>query len=527
MPLCNPCSRCGKRAQSGGPSTQVKPGNRRVRTHRSREPASLTECASGAVPLWRPAIRTSFRPCSSGLDQHVSDLLYRGADQAHQWAEVEEDLARHALGALWVSADGGTIAARVRRLTGRAAPLPPTKAHSRQELADSIGMVTALALRRLRRRALAGTGWRSGRMSVRRYFLGQCVRLWPLELRRWVREQPPGPRPAGLRACGQAAGRRELERAGGARHRALGHGHVRGWARLAHPDRAERAARRQSAVIGRGEHPRRPTRHMATLLKARLSSPSIPGARYLPRPTPLLPLRSAPMMFLARTATLAGRIWPRHRQGVTVVRAARPTLPDLTVFPGRCFFTAGSDNAYTACVRSMLVDRGAYAPSHHPVLVQGWSEDDREACALFQRAQGWRGRRAGGRMNRATWDVLVNGEGKDVHHPSHPSVSWTSRTAAPPGFPGRDIFGDDHANVWILMVRLRLVAHGYLTAQRTARYGRLPDKTAEWHDYVDEARCWDEHIRHACTCFQLDHGLRGAQADGIPTEKTWELLWSQ
>ncbi|ANZ21747.1 hypothetical protein SNOUR_42615 [Streptomyces noursei ATCC 11455] len=67
------------------------------------------------------------------------------------------------------------------------------------------------------------------------------------------------------------------------------------------------------------------------------------------------------------------------------------------------------------------------------------------------------------------------------------------------------------------MLRLRLVARGYAEEQKT-RLANDPDLHASSE--------WDEDLRVCCTLFQLDHGLRGSEATGYPTARTWQLLWA-
>ncbi|MFF4410648.1 peptidoglycan-binding protein [Streptomyces sp. NPDC001404] len=188
-------------------------------------------------------------------------------------------------------------------------------------------------------------------------------------------------------------------------------------------------------------------------------------------------------------------------------RRTTPGPADITSFPGDRHFRPGNCDIYTVCLRAMLIARGGGYYYSVP-LSEGWSLSDLQACAAFQRAQGWSRNRASGIPDTGTWHLLVSGYGLDIRHPH----------AYTPGFPGPDSFGPGKTNAWILLLRLRLIRHGYADDQR-AFLNR--DTT------LRAARSWSEELRAACTRFQIAHGLRGADADGYPTEDTWKRLWTQ
>lgn len=97
----------------------------------------------------------------------------------------------------------------------------------------------------------------------------------------------------------------------------------------------------------------------------------------------------------------------------------------------------------------------------------------------------------------------------------HPSRGLLSPLAVP-DYPGRRHFGPGRANVWVLLLRLRLTTKGWAEEQRESL---ARDKG------LHSARAWDDGLRAACTRFQLAHGRRGELADGYPDDETWRLLW--
>lgn len=92
----------------------------------------------------------------------------------------------------------------------------------------------------------------------------------------------------------------------------------------------------------------------------------------------------------------------------------------------------------------------------------------------------------------------------------HPSSSY------PPPFPGENFFGPGRSNIWVLLLRLRLIIHNYAEDQRS---------DLEYDPALRAARLWDDRLRASCTQFQLDQGWRGEHATGMPTQETWARLW--
>ncbi|MEV0322985.1 peptidoglycan-binding protein [Streptomyces sp. NPDC050658] len=194
----------------------------------------------------------------------------------------------------------------------------------------------------------------------------------------------------------------------------------------------------------------------------------------------------------------------------------------LTEFPGTRFFHLGAENPYVGTVRAMLIDRGAGDFYTLPVTSE-WTVEDRQACMAFQRAQGWEAHRATGTPDADTWRLLVNDYGCDVVRTQHRALTHKHPSgenidpSSVPEFPGDEYFGPGQANVWVLMLRLRLITHGGADDQRAL----LDDDPA-----LDAARTWDEGLRYACTRYQLSLGWRGTAADGYPTLETWTRLFA-
>lgn len=91
--------------------------------------------------------------------------------------------------------------------------------------------------------------------------------------------------------------------------------------------------------------------------------------------------------------------------------AAVPADPDR--FPGRKAFTLGHSDPAVTRLGTMLIARGAkrfYAVGASP----DFGVADRNACAAFQRAQGWTGPNADGYPGPRTWELLVSGKGHDI-----------------------------------------------------------------------------------------------------------------
>ncbi|MFD9631068.1 peptidoglycan-binding protein [Streptomyces violascens] len=216
----------------------------------------------------------------------------------------------------------------------------------------------------------------------------------------------------------------------------------------------------------------------------------------------------------------------RNRKISHTPPSSTPSACTVTAFPGERYFRPEACNMYVGILRRMLMMRGA-EPYYSAPLPTRWSISDLQACAAFQRAQGWSRDRSSGIPDSMTWQLLVDGQGNDIimnvpyiqsgikdleRHPSRGNLT----PLTPPKFPGRDEFGPGRANIWILMLRLRLISQGWAEGQRLA--------LEEDHD-LESARIWDDTLRTSCTQFQVAHGYRGAQADGYPSEGMWNLLW--
>ncbi|WP_143179818.1 hypothetical protein [Streptomyces yunnanensis] len=200
----------------------------------------------------------------------------------------------------------------------------------------------------------------------------------------------------------------------------------------------------------------------------------------------------------------------------------------VTAFPGWRFF-----QPLVAYVQGMLIAHGT-GRFHLAGHLFGWLRYSREACAAFQCPQDWCGEQAV--PDAAASPYPVNGYGQDLltasasadmaegklHHPSallptHSPIVEEFPSGAPE-FPGPQYFGPGQANIWILLLRLRLIAHGWIEEDQITDLQADPGL---WH-----ARVWDEDLRYACTRAQLARGCRGTAADGYPTEDTWNQLWA-
>jgi hypothetical protein len=79
--------------------------------------------------------------------------------------------------------------------------------------------------------------------------------------------------------------------------------------------------------------------------------------------------------------------------------------PNVSAFPGSHFFGPGANNEYVTAMGKRLINKGF---SQYYTVGAGpkWSEADRQACAAFQRAQGWSGSDADGIPGPSTWQRL-------------------------------------------------------------------------------------------------------------------------
>lgn len=140
---------------------------------------------------YRPPRAGTKRPEEQGyLDHRISDLVKGHTSDASAWAPVEEELARYGVSVLRCWIRDGSLAVRVRKLTGHAMNLDSRVTADQDSLTELIGTTVAVSLCHFRRRALAGTGWNpKGSASARTYFIGRCLLTFPDEQRRFIREQ--------------------------------------------------------------------------------------------------------------------------------------------------------------------------------------------------------------------------------------------------------------------------------------------------------------------------------------------------
>ncbi|WP_414167547.1 hypothetical protein ACMATS_08715 [Streptoverticillium reticulum] len=118
----------------------------------------------------------------------------------------------------------------------------------------------------------------------------------------------------------------------------------------------------------------------------------------------------------------------------------------------------------------------------------------------------------GPRRRAAHRSLALRGPGPRPH-PSRGDLP----TGPAPEYPGREHFGPGRANIWILLLRLKLITTGWAPEQR---------KSLEQYAGWEAARQWDDALRAACTRFQLGQGRRGDRADGYPDAETWRTLWA-
>ncbi len=125
-----------------------------------------------------------------------------------------------------------------------------------------------------------------------------------------------------------------------------------------------------------------------------------------------------------------------------------------------------------------------------------------------------------GPRTRAARKNLVLGWGEGGHrakplpHPSRGALP----AAQTPEYPGRLYFSPGRANIWILLLRLKLITTGWATPEQR--------EALDGHGGWEDARQWDDALRTACTRFQLSQGRRGGRADGYPDAETWQALWA-
>ena len=169
-------------------------------------------------------------------------------------------------------------------------------------------------------------------------------------------------------------------------------------------------------------------------------------------------------------------------------------VTDKDAFPGTAKFGTGANNAYVTRLGQMLVQRGGKR-----FYIQGpgpkWGTADKNATRAFQEAQGWTGADANGIPGATTWNLLVDGKGKNI--PALPQHE---------PFPGEGFFhGGRHSPVITAMGR-RLEAEGCAVYQN----GPGPN--------------WTNADRQSYRRWQQKLGYTGSAADGIPGQKSWDAL---
>jgi hypothetical protein len=183
----------------------------------------------------------------------------------------------------------------------------------------------------------------------------------------------------------------------------------------------------------------------------------------------------------------------------------QPGAPAVTPYPGAAYFGPGANNKYVTLLGRMLVARGAggsYASGPGP----RWTDADRRATRAFQQAQGWTGAEADGLPGPHTWELLVNGKGKDV---KDGVLAPPPASHGVPGYPGRALFRPGANNAYVTQLGRQLVRKGF---GRFYQVGPGPQ--------------WTEADRRAVEAFQRTQGWRGGAADGYPGPETWRRLFS-
>ncbi|WP_424213656.1 peptidoglycan-binding protein [Streptomyces sp. BI20] len=195
-----------------------------------------------------------------------------------------------------------------------------------------------------------------------------------------------------------------------------------------------------------------------------------------------------------------------------------------TAWPGAAAFGPGANNAHVTRLGEMLIARGG-ARFYPQGAGPQWTDSDAAAVRAFQRAQGWTGEDADGIPGRTTWQLLVEGRGKDIPPatpgnpapPGRPAAAPAANTPAPQGevgertpvYPGDGVFRPGRVDPAIEALGRRLVARGY-----GSFYPAGPD-----------AR-WSDEDRRAVAAFQRAQGWKGASADGYPGPQTWRRLFA-
>ncbi|CAL9584421.1 hypothetical protein SUDANB1_05088 [Streptomyces sp. enrichment culture] len=207
----------------------------------------------------------------------------------------------------------------------------------------------------------------------------------------------------------------------------------------------------------------------------------------------------------------SGRYVPYRYKGVTPQEpvpgkdGGQPGAPAVTPYPGAAYFGPGANNKYVTLLGRMLVARGAggsYASGPDP----RWTDADRRATRAFQQAQGWTGAEADGLPGPHTWELLVNGTGKDV---KDGVLGPPPASHGVPGYPGRALFRPGANNAHVTQLGRQLVRKGFGGFYK-----------------VGPGPLWTEADRRAVEAFQRTQGWRGGAADGYPGPETWRRLFS-
>ncbi|MFS0592966.1 peptidoglycan-binding protein [Cytobacillus horneckiae] len=163
-------------------------------------------------------------------------------------------------------------------------------------------------------------------------------------------------------------------------------------------------------------------------------------------------------------------------------------------FPGSRYFYIGAYNNYVTLLGKMLVKAG-YGSYYTVGPGPKFTSADQQACAAFQRAQGWSGSDADGIPGPSTWSHLT-------------SIYGSGNSYTQPSFPGTQYFRVGASNQYVTMLGVQLVKAGF---------GK--------HYTVGPGPTWGEADRLNCQEFQRAQGWTGSDADGYPGPSTWQKLF--
>ncbi|MEV4195169.1 peptidoglycan-binding protein [Streptomyces toxytricini] len=228
----------------------------------------------------------------------------------------------------------------------------------------------------------------------------------------------------------------------------------------------------------------------------------------------------------------------------------KPAAPSKE-YPGAAMFGPGADNPHVAELGRMLIERGGrrFYPKGPSTK---WSDADRLATQAFQSAQGWTGADADGVPGPYTWQLLVEGGGKDIRPTIDPAPGPTASQAGRPGAPARP--GTPAARPAPAAppapgapgaparpstgaARPGTVATPAYPGASVFRPGsthpsiaalgrRLVEKGFGKHYTTGPGPGWSEADRRSVEAFQRAQGWRGAAADGYPGPETWRRLFA-